>query len=154
MNQKHTLDMPLLSLGMMAVLVARFLSALADNAILIAAIAIVKAQGLPSLVPLLQESFVVPFILLAPFVGQIADRFPKGRVMLIGNLLKFSGALAMTLVPCCPESCPSGSCRSTPPSAWSCSSTRWCRTESTVALPADSQPRDWRGLTRPVSSWP
>jgi LPLT family lysophospholipid transporter-like MFS transporter len=82
---------------MMAVLVAQFLSALADNAILIAAIAIVKAQGLPNLVPLLQESFVVPFVLLAPFVGQIADRFPKGRVMLAGNLLKFCGALAMTL---------------------------------------------------------
>ena len=98
MNDKRKiLDLPLLSLGMMAVLVAQFLSALADNAILIAAIAIVKAQGLPNLVPLLQESFVVPFILLAPFVGQIADRFPKGRVMLIGNLLKFSGALAMTL---------------------------------------------------------
>jgi LPLT family lysophospholipid transporter-like MFS transporter len=97
MNQKHTLDMPLLSLGMMAVMVAQFLSALADNAILIAAIAIVKAQGLPNLVPLLQESFVAPFVLLAPFVGQIADRFPKGRVMLIGNLLKFCGALAMTL---------------------------------------------------------
>ncbi len=87
--------MPLLSLGMMAVLVAQFLSALADNAILIVAIAIVKSQGLSILVPLLQESFVVPFVLLAPFVGQIADGFPKGRVMLIANLLKFSGALAM-----------------------------------------------------------
>ena len=89
--------MPLLSPGMMAVLAAQFLSALADNAILIVAIAIVKAQALPHLVPLLQESFVVPFILLAPFVGQIADRFPKGYVMLTGNVLKFSGALAMML---------------------------------------------------------
>ena len=97
MKDSHSLDMPLLSLGMMAVLIAQFLSALADNAILIAAIAIVKAQGMANLVPLLQESFVVPFILLAPFVGQIADRFPKGRVMLVGNLLKFSGALGMTL---------------------------------------------------------
>lgn len=93
-SAKH-LNMPLLSLGMMAVLLAQFFSALADNAILIAAIAIVKAQGLPSLVPLLQESFVVPFILLAPFVGQIADGFPKGRVMLVANLLKLTGALAM-----------------------------------------------------------
>ena len=82
---------------MMAVLIAQFLSALADNAILIAAIAIVRAQGLPNLVPLLQESFIAPFILLAPFAGQIADAFPKGRVMLIANLLKLSGALAMTL---------------------------------------------------------
>jgi LPLT family lysophospholipid transporter-like MFS transporter len=88
--------MPLLSFGMMSVLVAQFFSALADNAVLIAAIAIVKSQGLPNLVPLLQESFVVPFILLAPFVGQLADAFPKGRVMLVANLLKLSGALAMT----------------------------------------------------------
>jgi MFS transporter, LPLT family, lysophospholipid transporter len=95
MNQRQSLDMPLISLGMMSVLVAQFLSALADNAILITAIAIVKSQGLPNLVPLLQESFIVPFILLAPFVGQISDGFPKGRVMLIGNLLKLAGAIAM-----------------------------------------------------------
>jgi LPLT family lysophospholipid transporter-like MFS transporter len=95
MNERKSLDLPLLSGGMMAVLIAQFFSALADNAILIAAIAIVKAQGLPNLVPLLQESFVVPFILLAPFVGQIADGFPKGRVMLVANLLKLGGALAM-----------------------------------------------------------
>lgn len=95
MSQEQVADAPLLSLGMMAVLVAQFLSALADNAILVAAIAQVKAQGLPVLVPLLQESFVVPFVLLAPFVGQFADRFSKGRVMLGANLLKFAGALAM-----------------------------------------------------------
>lgn len=95
MIERKTLDMPLLSLGMMSVLVAQFFSALADNAILIAAIAIVKTQGLPNLVPLLQESFVVPFILLAPFVGQVADGFPKGRVMLVGNLIKLAGAIAM-----------------------------------------------------------
>src|SRR3989338_2366212 len=94
-SERKTLDLPLMSRGMMAVLTAQFLSALADNAILIAAIAIVKSQGLPNLVPMLQESFVVPFILLAPFVGQVADGFPKGRVMLVANLLKLTGALAM-----------------------------------------------------------
>src|SRR5512135_3536308 len=95
MSEKKSLYMPLLSLGMMSVLLAQFFSALADNAILIVAIAIVKSQALPNLVPLIQESFVVPFILLAPFVGQIADGFPKGRVMLMANLLKLVGALAM-----------------------------------------------------------
>ncbi len=95
MMQTDSPDMPLLSRGMISVLVAQFLSALADNAILIAAIAIVKSQGLPHLVPLLQESFVVPFILLAPFVGELADGFPKGRVMLVANLVKLAGALAM-----------------------------------------------------------
>lgn len=97
MTQKKSPDMPLLSPAMMSVLTAQFLSALADNAILIAAIAIVKSQGLPHLVPLLQESFVVPFILLAPFVGQLADAFPKGRVMLVANLVKLAGALAMVM---------------------------------------------------------
>ena len=95
MIQRKSLDMPLMSLGMMSVLTAQFLSALGDNAILITAIAIVKSQGLPHLVPQLQEFFVVPFILLAPFVGQFADAFPKGRVMLVANLIKLSGALAM-----------------------------------------------------------
>jgi LPLT family lysophospholipid transporter-like MFS transporter len=87
----------LMSRGSVAVLAAQFLSALADNAVLIAAIAIVKARGLAHLVPLLQEYFVLPFILLAPFLGEIADAFPKGRVMLVANLLKFAGALAMLL---------------------------------------------------------
>ncbi len=95
MNQVKTLDMPLLSVGMLSVLVAQFFSALADNAVLITAIAIIKSQGSLNLVPLLQEMFVIPFILLAPFVGQIADAFPKGRVMLVANLLKLLGALAM-----------------------------------------------------------
>ena len=95
MSHSTNLNMSLMSRGMMAVLMAQFLSALADNAILIAAIAIVKQQGLANLVPMLQEAFVVPFILLAPFVGQIADAFPKGRVMLIANLLKFTGAMLM-----------------------------------------------------------
>ncbi len=95
MNKRQSTNMPIVSLGMMSVLVAQFLSALADNAILIAAIAILKLQGLPNLVPQLQEAFVFPFILLAPFVGQISDNFSKGRVMLAANLLKLAGAIAM-----------------------------------------------------------
>ncbi len=94
-SRRPALNLSLMSLPMWAVLIAQFFSALADNAILIAAIAIVKSQGLPNLVPLLQESFIAPFILLAPFVGQISDAFPKGRVMLIGNSLKLAGAIAM-----------------------------------------------------------
>jgi LPLT family lysophospholipid transporter-like MFS transporter len=96
MDTKSSQDNSLFSRGLLAVLIAQFLSALADNAILIAAIAIVKSQGLANLIPLLQESFVAPFILLAPFVGPVADRFPKGYVMLAGNLLKLAGALAMS----------------------------------------------------------
>jgi LPLT family lysophospholipid transporter-like MFS transporter len=86
----------LTSRGMIAVLTAQFLSALADNALLFAAIAMLRSYNAPSWqIPMLQEFFVVAFILLAPFVGPFADGFPKGRVMLISNLLKFGGASAM-----------------------------------------------------------
>ena len=88
----------LTSRGMVAVLIAQFLSALADNALLFAAIAFLKSYSAPAWqIPMLQEFFVVAFILLAPFVGPFADGFPKGRVMLIANMLKFIGAGAMFL---------------------------------------------------------
>ena len=87
----------LFSPAMRAVLTAQFLSALADNALLFAAIALLKAmpgyQDWYS--PMLQEFFVVAFIVFAPFVGSFADALPKGRVMMIGNGLKFIGALLM-----------------------------------------------------------
>jgi LPLT family lysophospholipid transporter-like MFS transporter len=81
---------------MIAVLIAQFVSALADNALLFAAIALLKSLDAPSWqIPMLQEFFVLAFILLAPFVGPFADGFPKGRVMLIANMLKLLGAGAM-----------------------------------------------------------
>jgi len=86
----------LFSRGMLAVLVAQFVSALADNALLFAAIALLKSQTAADWqIPMLQEFFVVAFIFLAPFVGPFADTLPKGRVMLIANGLKFIGAAAM-----------------------------------------------------------
>lgn len=88
----------LLSRAMLAVLVAQFFSALADNALLFAAIAMLKAMQAPAWqMPLLQEFFVIAFILLAPFVGPFADSWPKGRVMLVANTLKLGGAMAMLL---------------------------------------------------------
>jgi LPLT family lysophospholipid transporter-like MFS transporter len=85
-----------LSRGMMAVLFAQFVSALADNALLFAAIALLKSQSASDWqIPLLQEFFVIAFILLAPFVGPFADGFPKGRVMLMANCIKLLGAVAM-----------------------------------------------------------
>lgn len=81
---------------MLAVLLAQFLSALADNALLFAAIALLKAQQAPAwMPPLLQECFVLAFILLAPFVGPFADAWPKGRVMMIANGCKLAGSAAM-----------------------------------------------------------
>lgn len=91
-NTQHSL----FSRGMLAVLVAQFISALADNALLFAAIALLKSQAAPGWqLPMLQEFFVIAFILLAPFVGPFADTLPKGRVMLIANSMKFIGASAM-----------------------------------------------------------
>lgn len=86
------------STSMVAVLIAQFLSALADNALLFASIAILKAQFAPGWqIPMLQEFFVVAFIVLAPFVGPFADNFAKGRVMLVANSVKLLGASTMFL---------------------------------------------------------
>lgn len=86
----------LFSRGMIAVLAAQFLSALADNALLFAAIALLKSQHAAAWqTPLLQEAFVLAFILLAPFVGPFADYIPKGRAMLLANAMKLIGAAMM-----------------------------------------------------------
>jgi LPLT family lysophospholipid transporter-like MFS transporter len=83
---------------MVAVLVAQFLSAMADNALLFGALALLHSEHYPDwATPLLQEFLVGPFILLAPFAGPCADTLPKGRVMLLANGLKLTGALAMYL---------------------------------------------------------
>ena len=86
------------SRGMIAVLAAQFLSALADNALLFGALALLRTDQYPAwTAPLLQEFFVGAYIMLAPFVGPFADSLPKGRVMLIANALKLAGALGMCL---------------------------------------------------------
>jgi len=86
------------SRGMFATLGAQFLSAFGDNALLFAALALVRKESYPAWSgPLLQAFFVGAYILLAPFVGVFADARPKGRVMLYANTVKFAGALAMCL---------------------------------------------------------
>ena len=88
--------MRLLSRGMLAVVAAQFLSAMADNALLFGALALLRFDHYPAWTePLLQEFFVLAFIILAPFAGPFADGLPKGRVMLISNGLKLAGALGM-----------------------------------------------------------
>lgn len=78
------------------ILLAQFLSALADNALLFAAIGLLLFLSAPEwFSPLLQTVFVVAYILLAPLVGPFADALPKGRVMLIANTVKFTGCLIM-----------------------------------------------------------
>ena len=88
----------LFSRGIIAVLIAQFVLVLADNALLFAAIALLRSQSAPDWqIPMLQEFFVIAFILMAPFVGPIADGFAKGRVMLAANCIKLLGATAMFL---------------------------------------------------------
>lgn len=85
-----------MNLGFYIILTAQFLSALADNALLFAAIAVLKDLNAPSWhTPVLQEFFVVSYIVLAPFVGAFADAIPKGRVMFISNNIKLAGCFAM-----------------------------------------------------------
>jgi LPLT family lysophospholipid transporter-like MFS transporter len=86
------------SRGMIGTLCAQFLSALADNALLFATLALVRKQGYPAWSgPLLQQFFVGPYILLAPIAGAFADALPKGRVMLVANIGKLIGAMGMCL---------------------------------------------------------
>ncbi|ECI0976916.1 lysophospholipid transporter LplT [Salmonella enterica subsp. enterica serovar Typhimurium] len=86
------------SKGMLSVIVAQFLSAFGDNALLFATLALLKAQFYPDWSqPVLQMVFVGAYILFAPFVGQIADSFAKGRVMMVANGLKLAGAAGICL---------------------------------------------------------
>lgn len=86
--------------GVAVLLGAQFLTAFADNAILFTAIAMVFFDPHAPLrgawyVPALQASFLVAFVVLAPWAGPLADRRPKPHVLLIGNVLKASGAALM-----------------------------------------------------------
>ncbi|MBJ5825775.1 lysophospholipid transporter LplT [Salmonella enterica subsp. enterica serovar Meleagridis] len=86
------------SKGMLSVIVAQFLSAFGDNALLFATLALLNAQFYPDWSqPVLQMVFVGAYILFAPFVGQIADSFAKGRVMMVANGLKLAGAAGICL---------------------------------------------------------
>jgi len=82
--------------GFYTILAAQFFSALADNALLFAAVALLKDLHAASWqTPVMQVFFVFSYIVLAPFVGPLADAIPKGRVMFIGNAVKILGCLFM-----------------------------------------------------------
>lgn len=77
---------------------AQFASALADNALLIVAIALLGQQGFaPWWAPLLKVGFMAAYVLLAPWVGPLADAFAKGRVMAAMNLVKMAGLALLAL---------------------------------------------------------
>ena len=84
--------------GFYIILAAQFLSALADNALLFAAIALLMDLSSPAWhTPVLQQSFIISYIVLAPFVGAFADSLPKGRVMFISNIIKLIGCITMLI---------------------------------------------------------
>jgi MFS transporter, LPLT family, lysophospholipid transporter len=85
-----------MSSGFYIIMAAQFFSSLADNALLVAAIALLMQADAPSwLTPYLKFFFVISYVALAPYVGAFADRLPKGQVMLIGNGIKIGGCSAM-----------------------------------------------------------
>nr|WP_145549563.1 lysophospholipid transporter LplT [Variovorax boronicumulans] len=82
--------------GFFTIMSAQFFSSLADNAIFIAAIELLRASGAPdwqraALVPM----FALFYVVLAPFVGAFADALPKGKVMFVSNAIKVVGCLMM-----------------------------------------------------------
>ena len=82
--------------GFYLVIAAQTLSSLADNALFIAAIALIQQLEGPVWVPpLIKWGVAASFVLLAPFVGAFADSYPKGKVMFITNALKVLGCLMM-----------------------------------------------------------
>jgi MFS family permease len=82
--------------GFYTIMTAQFFSSLADNALFVVAIELLRSQGAPNwqaaaLVPL----FALFYVALAPFVGAFADARPKGQVMFISNAIKVVGCLMM-----------------------------------------------------------
>jgi hypothetical protein len=82
--------------GFYIIMAAQFFSSLADNALLVAAIALLMQADAPSwLTPYLKFFFVISYVLLAPYVGAFADRLPKGQVMFLANGVKIFGCVLM-----------------------------------------------------------
>ncbi len=82
--------------GFYTIMAAQFFSSLADNALLVVAIALLIDLHAPAyLTPMLKFVFVLFYVILAPFVGALADSMPKGRVMFISNTIKIVGCLLL-----------------------------------------------------------
>ena len=84
--------------GFYTIMSAQFFSSLADNALFVTAVELLRTSGAPewqhaALVPM----FALFYVILAPFVGAFADAMPKGRVMFISNAIKVVGCLMMLI---------------------------------------------------------
>ena len=82
--------------GFYTIMAAQFFSSLADNALFVVAVELLRAGGAPKWQPAaLVPMFALFYVVLAPFVGAYADSRPKGRVMFVSNSIKVVGCLAM-----------------------------------------------------------
>jgi MFS transporter, LPLT family, lysophospholipid transporter len=82
--------------GFYTIMSAQFFSSLADNALLVAAIEMLKTTNAPSWhIPALGPMFALFYVILAPFLGAFADAVPKGKVMFFSNGIKVVGCLMM-----------------------------------------------------------
>jgi len=82
--------------GFYTIMAAQFFSSLADNALLVAAIELLKSDNAPAWqIPALTPMFALFYVLLAPFVGAFADAVPKGQVMFYSNTVKVMGCFLM-----------------------------------------------------------
>ena len=82
--------------GFYTIMSAQFFSSLADNALFVAAVQLLRSADSPgwqqaALVPM----FALFYVVLAPFVGAFADSLPKGRVMFLSNFVKIVGCVFM-----------------------------------------------------------
>jgi MFS transporter, LPLT family, lysophospholipid transporter len=82
--------------GFYTIMSAQFFSSLADNALFVAAVELLKSGGAQewqraALVPM----FALFYVVLAPFVGALADAMPKGQVMFASNAIKVVGCALM-----------------------------------------------------------
>jgi MFS family permease len=82
--------------GFSTIMSAQFFSSLADNALLVAAIELLRTSEAPAWqIPALTPMFALFYVVLAPFVGAFSDAVPKGRVMFFSNSIKVVGCVAM-----------------------------------------------------------
>ena len=82
--------------GFYTIMAAQFFSSLADNALFVAAVELLRDQNAPDWQPAaLVPMFALFYVVLAPFVGAFADARPKGQVMFVSNAIKIVGCLTM-----------------------------------------------------------
>ena len=82
--------------GFSTIMSAQFFSSLADNALLVAAVELLRIDNAPAWqTPALAPMFALFYVVLAPFVGAFADSVPKGKVMFMSNTIKVAGCLMM-----------------------------------------------------------